>query len=69
MRVNVEQVIADKARMEQFICQRIPAERTTRIELAQAVWADLFATWDDYIVGWDLQIVLIALRNEATFAL
>ncbi len=53
MRVNVEQFIADKARMEQFICQHIPVDETTRIEFALGIWAHLYSTWDDDY-GWFL---------------
>jgi len=49
MRLNTEQ-------MEKFICERIPTECTTRIELANGSWANLFSIWDDYL-GWELRIV------------
>jgi hypothetical protein len=52
MRLTHEQDRADNARMEQFICERVPDEGT-RIDLGVGAWADLFPTWDERF-GWSL---------------
>src|SRR2546425_1139473 len=41
--------------MEQFICERIPVDDTTSIDLALGFWADLLSTWDDDF-GWHFHI-------------
>lgn len=48
---SVDQWLADKKKMTKYICERIPDDGI-RIELANndeedAVWADLFPTWND----------------------
>jgi hypothetical protein len=52
MRLTIDQIFADKARMEQFICERIPP-CSTRINLGGGAWADLTPCWDE-LVGWSL---------------
>jgi hypothetical protein len=52
MRLTIDQILADNARMEQYICERIPPD-TTRIDLGCGAWADLTPSWDDRF-GWSL---------------
>jgi hypothetical protein len=52
MRLTYEQIQADNAKMEKFICERIPPV-TTRVDLGGGAWADLSPFWDD-AVGWTL---------------
>lgn len=52
MRLSLDQILADRARMEQFICDRISGG-VTRIDLGGGAWADLTAFWDDEF-GWTL---------------
>jgi hypothetical protein len=52
MRLSYEQIKADKARMEQFTCERIPSAGT-RIDFGAGAWADLMPFWDDRF-GWEL---------------
>jgi hypothetical protein len=52
MRLSYEQVHADKARMEQFICERIPDDGI-RIDLGCGARAELMPCWDDRF-GWTL---------------
>jgi hypothetical protein len=52
MRLTIEQILADNAKMEQYICERIPPA-TTRIDLGRGAWADLTPFWDDRF-GWSL---------------
>jgi hypothetical protein len=52
MRLTLDQILADNASMERFICERIPPE-TTRIDLGSGAWADLTPFWDDRF-GWSL---------------
>ena len=54
MRLSLDQIRADKARMEQFICERISGG-ITRIDLSGGAWADLTPFWDDRF-GWSLLI-------------
>lgn len=52
MRLTIDQIKADRAKMEEFLCQRIRSDGT-RIDLGDGAWADLFPTWDDRF-GWSL---------------
>jgi hypothetical protein len=52
VRLSIEQIIADNAKMERFICERIPAEGV-KIDLGNGASADLFPFWDDRF-GWTL---------------
>jgi hypothetical protein len=52
MRLTIDQIKADNARMEQFICERIPDDGT-RIDLGCGAWAELTPCWDDRF-GWTL---------------
>jgi hypothetical protein len=52
MRLNCDQIRADRARMEQFICERITGG-VNRIDLGAGAWADLTAVWNDEH-GWSL---------------
>jgi excisionase family DNA binding protein len=52
MRLSPEQIIADRARMEQFISERIPPDGA-RIDLGGGAWADLTPFWDERF-GWSL---------------
>src|SRR6516225_4506034 len=52
MRFTTDQIMADNARMEKFICERIPDDGT-RIDLGNGAWADLTPFWDERF-GWSL---------------
>jgi excisionase family DNA binding protein len=52
MYLSYDQIKADKAKMEQFICERLPPD-TTRVDLGGGAWADLTPFWDDRF-GWSL---------------
>jgi excisionase family DNA binding protein len=52
MRLTIDEILADNARMEQFVCERIPPD-TTRVDLGCGAWADLTPFWDDRF-GWSL---------------
>jgi len=52
MRLTTDQIMADRARMEKFICERIPDDGT-RIDLGNGACADLMPFWDDQF-GWSL---------------
>jgi excisionase family DNA binding protein len=52
MRLSYEQIKADKARVEQFVCERIRPDGT-RVDLGNGGWADLTPCWDDRF-GWSL---------------
>jgi len=52
MRLSIDQILADNARMKEFICQRIPPDGT-RVDLGCGAWADLIPCWDDRF-GWTL---------------
>jgi hypothetical protein len=56
--LTFEEIQADNLKMRGFICERIPADETTRVVLADGAeggpaWADLTPIWDDGY-GWDL---------------
>src|SRR5436309_2157000 len=52
MRLSIDQILADNARMERFVCERIPPDGT-RVDLGNGAWADLTPCWDDRF-GWSL---------------
>lgn len=54
MRPILEQVLADNARMQSYVCERIPGDGI-RIDLGSGAWADLTPCWDDRF-GWSLLI-------------
>jgi len=52
MPLTTDQIIADRARMEKFICERIPDDGTW-VDLGNGAWADLTPFWDERF-GWSL---------------
>ena len=52
MRLTTDQIMADRARMEKVICERIP-DGGTRVDLGNVAWADLTPFWDESF-GWSL---------------
>jgi len=52
MRLSYDEIMADRARMERYVCERIPPDGI-RIDLGNGAWADLFPAWDDRF-GWSL---------------
>src|SRR5438046_2716634 len=52
MRLDIDRIKADDARMEQYICERIPDDGT-KVDLGCGAWADLFPAWDEQY-GWSL---------------
>jgi len=50
--LSIDQILADNARMREFLCQRLPPDGT-RIDLGDGAWADLTPFWDDWF-GWTL---------------
>lgn len=39
MRLTIDEIIADNARMERYLCERIPPDGT-RVDLGNGAWAD-----------------------------
>jgi excisionase family DNA binding protein len=52
MRLTYEQVQADRAKMEAYVCERIPGDGTT-VQLEGRGWVGLIPIWDD-ASGWSL---------------
>jgi hypothetical protein len=52
MRLTADQIKADNARMQSYVCERIPDDGI-RIDLTCGAWADLTPCWDDRF-GWTL---------------
>jgi hypothetical protein len=50
--LTYDQIKSDRARMAEFICERIPPNGM-RLDMGGGAWADLIPTWDDRF-GWDL---------------